>query len=257
MRSCGVHPAVISQLLHLPYPETLQLFKASVPMKILVVEDDKRMAQLLRKALSEENHSVGIAGEGVSALDLAASENYDLILLDVMLPGVNGVEIARRLRQDRRQTPILMLTARDTVSDVVKGLDAGADDYLTKPFSFAVLFARIRALERRAAEKPKFILRAGDLVLDVAERRAFRGTREVSLTPKEFRLLEFLMRNQGRVASRRAIVDFVWGQSAENVEENTLDAFVRLLRRKIDETADVKLIHTMRGFGYCLEAGAR
>jgi len=226
-------------------------------MKILVVEDEKRMAQVLRKALSEEGHAVQVAADGPAALEAAAAENFDLLLLDVMLPGVNGIEVARRLRDKRQQTPILMLTARDTVADVVRGLDAGADDYLTKPFSFAVLFARIRALERRSAEKPKFVLRVADLVLDVAERRVFRGDREVQLTPKEFRLLEFLMRNEGRVASRRAIVEFVWGDAAENVEENTLDAFVRLVRRKIDETADVKLIHTMRGFGYCLETASR
>ena len=226
-------------------------------MKILIVEDERRMAQVLRKALSEEGHAAHVASDGHAALELAQGEKFDLILLDVMLPGINGIEVAGRLREARQQTPILMLTARDTVPDVVKGLNAGADDYLTKPFSFAVLFARIRAIERRAAEKPKLVLRVGDLVLDVAERRAFRGTREVQLTPKEFRLLEFLMRNEGRVASRRSIVEFVWGQAAESVEENTLDAFVRLLRRKIDETADVKLIHTMRGFGYCLEMAAR
>lgn len=226
-------------------------------MKILVVEDERRMAQVLRKALSEEGHDVQLAPDGTAALEAIEAEAFDLILLDVMLPGINGIDVARRLREDGQQTPILMLTARDTVPDVVKGLDAGADDYLTKPFSFAVLFARIRALERRAAEKPKFVLRVADLVLDVTERRAFRGAREVPLTPKEFRLLEFLMRHEGRVASRRAIVEFVWGQSAENVEENTLDAFMHLLRRKIDEAGDVKLIHTMRGFGYCLETAAR
>lgn len=226
-------------------------------MKILVVEDERRMAQVLRKALSEEGHDVQAAPDGTAALEAIEGEAFDLILLDVMLPGINGIDVARRLREDGQQTPIFMLTARDTVPDVVKGLDAGADDYLTKPFSFAVLFARIRALERRAAEKPKFVLRVADLVLDVAERRAFRGAREVPLTPKEFRLLEFLMRHEGRVASRRAIVEFVWGQSAENVEENTLDAFMHLLRRKIDEAGDVKLIHTMRGFGYCLETAAR
>lgn len=226
-------------------------------MKILVVEDERRMAQVLRKALSEEGHDVQAAPDGTAALEAIEAEAFDLILLDVMLPGINGIDVARRLREDGQQTPIFMLTARDTVPDVVKGLDAGADDYLTKPFSFAVLFARIRALERRAAEKPKFVLRVADLVLDVTERRAFRGAREVPLTPKEFRLLEFLMRHEGRVASRRAIVEFVWGQSAENVEENTLDAFMHLLRRKIDEAGDVKLIRTMRGFGYCLETAAR
>jgi DNA-binding response OmpR family regulator len=225
-------------------------------MKILIVEDEKRMAQVLRKALIEEGHAAHIAADGSAAMEIAKAEEFDLILLDVMLPGVNGIEVARRLREHRHQTPILMLTARDTITDVVTGLDAGADDYLTKPFSFAVLFARIRALQRRAAEKPKHLLRVADLVVDVTERRVFRGSREIQLTPKEFRLLEFLMRNGGRVASRRAIVEFVWGNAAENVEENTLDAFVRLLRRKVDETEDVKLIHTMRGFGYCLEAAA-
>lgn len=223
-------------------------------MKILVVEDEKRMAQVLRKGLEEENHAVRVTGDGCEAFELATNNTFDLIVLDVMLPGMNGVEIARRLREDKRGLPILMLTARDSVPDVVKGLDAGADDYLTKPFSFAVLFARIRALERRAAVEPKLVMQLADLSLDVAQRRVFRGPREVSLTPKEFRLLEFLMRHEGRVASRRAIVEFVWGPAAENVEENTLDAFVRLLRRKIDEGESPKLIHTLRGFGYFLEA---
>jgi DNA-binding response OmpR family regulator len=227
-----------------------------VDVKILVVEDEKRMAQVLRKSLEEESHAVCVTCDGSEALQLAQQDSsFELILLDVMLPGLNGIEVARRLRENGHQVPLLMLTARDTVHDVVKGLDAGADDYLTKPFSLAVLFARIRALERRAAAKaPLLLLRVADLSLDIEQRRAFRGGREIFLTPKEFRLLEFLMRNEGRVASRRAIVDFVWGSSGESVEENTLDAFVRLLRRKVDEPQDYKLIHTMRGFGYCLEA---
>jgi DNA-binding response OmpR family regulator len=225
-------------------------------VKILVVEDEKRMAQVLRKSLEEESHAVCVTGDGSEALQLAQQRNsFELILLDVMLPGLNGIEVARRLRESGHHVPVLMLTARDTVHDVVKGLDAGADDYLTKPFSLAVLFARIRALERRSAAKtPLLLLRVADLSLDIEQRRAYRGGREIFLTPKEFRLLEFLMRHEGRVASRRAIVDFVWGSSGENVEENTLDAFVRLLRRKVDEPQDCKLIHTMRGFGYCLEA---
>jgi DNA-binding response OmpR family regulator len=223
-------------------------------VKILVVEDEKRMAQVLRKGLEEESHAVRVTGDGSEALELAEASSFDLILLDVMLPGVNGIEIARRLRQSKERVPILMLTARDTVDDVVTGLDAGADDYISKPFSFAVLFARIRAFERRALERPQLVLHAADLVLDIPERRVFRGEREISLTPKEFRLLEFLMRRAGRVASRREIVDFVWGSAGENVEENTLDAFVHLLRRKIDDHGQVKLIHTLRGFGYSLEA---
>ena len=140
---------------------------------------------------------------------------------------------------------------------MVKGLDAGADDYLKKPFSIPVLFARIRTLERRAAQRPPLLLRTGDLTLDIGQRRVFRGSREILLTPKEFRLLEFLTRNEGRVASRRAIVDFVWSSAGGNVEENTLDAFVHLLRRKVDDNEDVRLIHTMRGFGYCLECISR
>jgi|SRR5580704_3877060 len=220
-------------------------------MKILVVEDEKGMAQVLRRGLEEESHVVSLAHDGVSALSLAQNMPFDMVLLDVMLPGIDGLQVARQLRHTRENIPILMLTARDSVSDVVKGLDSGADDYLTKPFSFAVLLARIRALERRTAEPRTRILRVSDLALDITQRRVFRGSREIHLTPTEFRLLEFLMRNQGRVATRQAILEAVWGQ-AENVEENTLDAFVRLLRRKVDESEPVKLIHTLRGFGYSL-----
>jgi DNA-binding response OmpR family regulator len=218
-------------------------------MKILVVEDEKGLAQVLRRGLEEESHVVSLAHDGVSALSLAQNAPYDLVLLDVMLPGINGLQVARKLREVRENIPILMLTARDSVPDIVKGLDSGADDYLTKPFSFAILLARIRALERRAAEPRSRTLRVAGLALDVTQRRVFRGSREIRLTPTEFRLLEFLMRNQGRVATRSAILEAVWGES-ENVEENTLDAFVRLLRRKIDENEPVKLIHTLRGFGY-------
>jgi DNA-binding response OmpR family regulator len=220
-------------------------------MKILVVEDEKGMAQVLRRGLEEESHVVSLAHDGVSALSLAQNMPFDMVLLDVMLPGINGLQVARQLRHTRENIPILMLTARDSVPDVVKGLDSGADDYLTKPFSFAVLLARIRALERRTAEPRTRTLRVSDLALDITQRRVFRGSREIHLTPTEFRLLEFLMRNQGRVATRQAILEAVWGQ-AENVEENTLDAFVRLLRRKVDESEPVKLIHTLRGFGYSL-----
>jgi DNA-binding response OmpR family regulator len=221
-------------------------------MKILVVEDEKSMAQVLRRGLEEDCHAVSLAADGRSALELAESNVFDLILLDVMLPGMNGLEVARRLRESRQDTPILMLTACDAVPDIVKGLDAGADDYLTKPFSFAVLLARIRALDRRRTELRTHSLRVADLRLNIMERRVFRGQREIHLTPTEFRLLEFLMRRDGKVASRHSILEAIWGPD-ENVEENTLDAFVRLLRRKVDEGEPVKLIHTMRGFGYCLE----
>lgn len=225
-------------------------------MNILVAEDEKGMAHILKRGLEEEGYVVSIASDGPSALASAKSSQFDMILLDVMLPGLSGIEVARRLRENQLHTPILMLTARDTVPEIVKGLDAGADDYMTKPFSFAVLLARIRALERRALESPTHTLRSADLVLNMTERRVFRGGREIHLTPTEFRLLEFLMRQEGRVATRAAILDAVWGPS-ENVEENTLDAFVRLLRRKIDDLEPVKLIHTMRGFGYSLGPEAR
>lgn len=220
-------------------------------MKILVVEDEKGMAQVLRRGLEEDNHAVSLAYDGLSAISLAEDNQFDLVLLDVMLPGIDGIQVARRFREIRQDIPILMLTARDSVPDIVKGLDAGADDYVTKPFSFAVLLARIRALERRVAEPRTHTLRVCDLALEITQRRVFRGTRELHLTPTEFRLLEFLMRHEGRVASRHAILDAVWGPS-ENIEENTLDAFVRLLRRKVDENEPVKLIHTVRGFGYSL-----
>jgi DNA-binding response OmpR family regulator len=221
-------------------------------MKILLVEDEKSMADVLRKGLEEESYDVSAVTDGKSALALAESTSFDLILLDVMLPGLNGIDCARQLRASRQDTPILMLTARDSVPDIVQGLDAGADDYMTKPFSLAVLLARIRALGRRSAESRSALLRVADLTLNVAERSASRGARELHLTPTEFKLLEFLMRQEGRVASRHAIQDAVWGP-IEIVEENTLDVFMRLLRRKVDQDEPVKLIHTLRGFGYALQ----
>jgi DNA-binding response OmpR family regulator len=224
-------------------------------MHILVAEDEKGMAQILKRGLEEEGYRVSLAADGPSALHNAKQQKFDLIVLDVMLPGCGGLEIARKLRTERDDIPILMLTARDAVPDIVRGLDAGADDYLTKPFSFAVLLARIRALERRASHARTHVLQVADLVVNMGERRVFRGSREVHLTPTEFRLLEFLMRQEGRVASRNAILDAVWGRD-ENVEKNTLDAFVRLLRKKIDDGEAEKLIHTVRGFGYCVQPAA-
>lgn len=221
-------------------------------MKILVVEDEKRMAEVLQTGLEEENYSVSVAHDGITALKMTQESEFDLVVLDVMLPGLDGRELARRIRQAQQTTPILMLTARHTTADIIRGLDAGADDYLTKPFSFDVLFARLRALARRSAGTSPSKLQIADLVLDLSERRAYRGSREILLTPREFRLVEFLMRNHRRVASRRSILDAVWG-NAESVEENTLDAFVHLVRRKVDEGEPIKLIHTLRGFGYSME----
>jgi DNA-binding response OmpR family regulator len=221
-------------------------------MKILVVEDEKRMAQALRRGLEEERYSVTTTADGVAAMELVGRDHFDLILLDLMLPGIDGFEVTRRLRGAELSVPILMLTARDTVPDMVKGLDEGADDYLTKPFPFEVLLARIRAIERRRVNSHSRSLRAADLVLERVTRRVFRGNREINLTQTEFRLLEFLILRKGRVATREAIIREIW-QGEEAVEENTLDAFVRLLRQKINFGEDVKLIETRRGFGYYIE----
>lgn len=211
------------------------------------------MVGLLKKGLEEETHVVSIAVEGRAGLELAQSYEFDVIVLDWMLPGIEGIEVARRIRKSGKVTPILMLTARDAVPEIVKGLDAGADDYLTKPFSFAEFLARLRALGRRSTDTQSTArLEIADLKLDPSTRQVLRQQHEIRLTPTEYRLLEFLMRRSGRVASRRAIVEAVWGLDAE-VEENTLDAFVRLLRTKVDEGYKQKLIHTARGFGYSVK----
>jgi DNA-binding response OmpR family regulator len=224
-------------------------------MRVLIIEDDRNMVQLLRKGLEDENHVVSAAYDGLTGLDLSELHQFDVIVLDWMLPQMDGLEVARRMRARVHPAPILMLTARDAVSDIVKGLDAGSDDYLTKPFSFAEFLARLRALARRPPDASGNQLVVGDLVLDPEARRLFRGRREIHLTRTEYRLLEFLMERSGRVASRRAIIEAVWGADA-SVEENTLDAFVRLVRAKIDHGYGPKLIHTVRGLGYCLRLEA-
>jgi DNA-binding response OmpR family regulator len=221
-------------------------------MRVLIIEDDRSMAELLKKGLEEENHVVSVARDGAEGLELNEAYQFDVVVLDWMLPRMDGLEVARRLRKNGGSAPILMLTARDAVPDIVKGLDAGADDYLTKPFSFAEFLARLRALGRRpkTAAAP-YQLEIGDLTLDPGKHLVFRGRQEIHLTQTEYRLLEFLMRRAGAVASRRAIVEAVWGLEAD-VEENTLDAFVCLLRSKVDHGHKAKLIHTVRGFGYCV-----
>ena len=218
-------------------------------MHILVVEDDLAMANILADGLREEDHEVDLASDGRAALQHTGDASFDMILLDVMLPDLDGCEVAKQLRYRGNPVPILMLTARDARPDVVTGLDSGADDYLTKPFSFVELLARIRALERRAATRTKTVLQLDDLILDVTSYRVFRGSREIYFSMTEFRLLELLVRNPGRVLSRYAILDAVWG-NRRDVEENTVDAFVRLLRKKVEEDASTRLIHTHRGFGY-------
>jgi DNA-binding response OmpR family regulator len=218
-------------------------------VRILIVEDEPQMAGLLAHGLEEELYEVRVAKDGKAALDLSTSNEFDVILLDVMLPKIGGLEVARQLRQREQSTPLLMLTARDALGDIVKGLDAGADDYLTKPFSFQELLARIRALVRRHEFRRKTVVEAGDLVLDTTSFRAFRAGREVYLSLTEFRLLELLVRNSGRIVSRSEILTTVWG-AGRVVTENTLDAFVRLLRRKVDPESETKMIQTHRGFGY-------
>ena len=209
------------------------------------------MGELLRQGLEEENHTVAVAHNGLEGLHAARTCEFDAIVLDVMMPGMDGFELARKLRAAGRHTPILMLTARDSVADIVKGLDAGADDYLTKPFALKVLLARLRALARRAPRSPVRLLEVNDLVLDPASREVRRGGARINLTNTEFRLLEFLMRRPGRAASRSAIIEAVWGFD-EDVEENTVDAFIRLIRGKIDAAGRPRLLHTVRGYGYIM-----
>jgi DNA-binding response OmpR family regulator len=220
-------------------------------VRILVAEDDVRMASLLMQGLSEEGYLLTLARDGAEALSIAECSSFDVIVLDLTLPKIDGVTVARRLRDSSNRTPILMLTARDGLSDVVTGLDAGADDYVTKPFSFAVLLARVRAVSRRGPVPQNVRLRLGDLSLDTATRRVMRGDKLIALTVREYNLLELLLRHAGRPVTRRSILESVWGFDSD-VEENTLEAFVRLLRQKIDASFQPKLIHTVRGVGYCL-----
>ncbi|MGD1069156.1 MAG: response regulator transcription factor [Bryobacteraceae bacterium] len=219
-------------------------------MQILVVEDERRMAELLKRGLSEEGHQVVVARDGAEGFEIAAAAAFDVIVLDVMLPGMDGIAMTRRLREARNQTPVLMLTARDTAADVVLGLDCGADDYLTKPFAFDVFLARLRAVSRRGAIARPVCLEVADVRLDPATRQVTRGEENISLTPREYGLLELLMRNPGRVIGRETILESVWGYGC-GVNENTLEAFVRLLRLKVDGR-EPKLIHTVRGVGYTM-----
>ena len=223
-------------------------------MHILVVEDERRLANLIRRALEEENHVVDVSHDGAEALDMAQSTDYDLLVLDLMLPHLDGIDVARRLRSEGNDTRILMLTARDAVDDRVLGLEAGADDYLVKPFSFSELLARIKALSRRQVQpQVEQELQAGDLVLDLAKREARRNGTVIELTAKEFQLLEFLMRNAGHVLTRTQILDHVWGYNFDSFS-NVVDIYVHYLRNKIDRDFDEPLIKTVRGVGYSLKA---
>ena len=223
-------------------------------MRILVVEDEPRMAELLRQGLSEEGHAVTVARDGRAGLSLAGTEGFDLLVLDVMLPGVDGFTILRRVRARHIQTPILMLTARDAKRDVVEGLNLGADDYLTKPFSFEELFARVRAAGRRGPVAQPVWLRVADLSLNQGTREVRRGKRTLTLTRTEYAILELLMRAAGRVVPRDALIESVWGQ--DDIESNTVDAFIRLVRGKLEAPGEPKLLHTIRGVGFSLREGS-
>jgi DNA-binding response OmpR family regulator len=220
-------------------------------MQLLVVEDELQMAELLRRTLEEEGHHVIVVSNGREGLEIARSSPFDVIVLDVMLPGMDGITVARNLRESRIQTPILMLTARDAPSDIIKGLDCGADDYLPKPFSIDILLARLRAVSRRGAVARPVWLEIGGVKLDPASRRVTRDGQVLGLTPREYKLLELLMRNPGRAISRDTILESVWGFGSD-VNENTLEVFMRQLRLKVD-TQEPKLIHTVRGFGYRMQ----
>jgi DNA-binding response OmpR family regulator len=220
-------------------------------MQILIVEDDRKLARQLKKGLDELGHAASIVFEGNEGLEAARSDAFDVIVLDVMLPGLDGLSIVRRFRQQGGDTPILLLTARDAPEDIVSGLDAGADDYLTKPFSFKILEARLRALARRKRVEPRTQLKIEDLVLDPATHEVRRSDALIPLSRTEFVLLEMLMRNAGRVLTRPRLIEAVWGHDRD-VQNNTLDVFIRQLRSKIEPVGSAKLLHTIRGVGYCL-----
>jgi len=221
-------------------------------MRILLVEDDTAIARSLKEGLEDESYAVDVANDGSEGYRTAAADDYDVIILDIMLPGMNGYEVCRALRNDGNKTPILMLTARDAERDIVEGLDTGVDDYLAKPFSFDVLLARIRALLRRPNEKLEEILQVGDLKLDPSSKKVTRASQEINLTAKEYGVLEYLMRNKGKVLSKEQIISHVWDFDAD-VLPNNVELFIMFLRRKIDKPFKSKLIHTVSGFGYKLE----
>jgi two-component system OmpR family response regulator len=224
-------------------------------MRVLIVEDEPKLAALIARGLREEGHAADIAANGEDALWMAPAATYDAVVLDVMLTGIDGFETCRRLRRNAVWAPVLMLTARDAVEDRVIGLDAGADDYLTKPFSFDELLARLRALTRRAPAERPVIVEVGELRLDPAAHRAWRGDVELELSAKEFAMLEVLMRRSGSVLSRSQLLEGAWDMAYER-RSNIVDVYIRLLREKIDKPFGSKTIETVRGVGYRLKAQA-
>jgi two-component system, OmpR family, response regulator len=222
-------------------------------VRVLIVEDEVKLAGIIRRGMRERGLRADVATSGEDALWMAGATDYDAIVLDVLLPGIDGFEVCRRLRADGVRSPVLMLTARDAVEDRVRGLDTGADDYLTKPFSLAELAARLRALARRGPVNRPPVLEAGDLRLDPAARRVWRGSAEIALSAREFALLETLMRHPGQVLDRLQLLDHVWDGGYEN-RSNVIDVYVRYLREKVDRPFGVQSIETVRGAGYRLRA---
>ncbi len=223
-------------------------------MRILVAEDEKKLARFIKRALAEDGHAVDLSHEGAEASHMALTESYDAIVLDLQLPGQDGLSILREIRAQKKPTLVIILTARDTVKDRVRGLDAGADDYLVKPFALEELRARVRTLLRRGQGSASTLLEFGDLSMDLLTRGIRRGDRAITLTPKEFTLLEYFLRNPTRVLSRTSIAEHVWDYNFE-WQSNVVDVFVMGLRKKTEERGEPRLIHTVRGVGFVLKEG--
>ena len=221
-------------------------------MRLLVVEDEKKVASFIAKGLSEESYVVDVAYDGEEGAFMATENDYDLIILDLMLPKLNGMEVLKRLRDKGKSGPVLILTAKDSIDDIVAGLEGGCDDYLTKPFAFAELLARVHALLRRSMEVQVPILKVADLLLNPVTREVSRGNRPIELTSKEYALLEYFMRNVNRVLTRTLISEHVWDYEFDPLT-NVVDVYVNYLRKKIDQDVDQKLIHTVRGVGYVMK----
>ncbi len=221
-------------------------------MRILIVEDEIKVANFIKKGLEEEHHAVDTAYEGETGLYMAEVNDYDLIVLDLMIPKIEGLEVLRRIRANQNTVPILVLTAKNTVEDIVRGLDAGCDDYLTKPFEFKEFLARIRALLRREKTDKDPLLKIADLTLSLVTHKVMRGGKEIELTSKEYALLEYFMRNPDRVLTRTMISEHVWDYHFDSMT-NVVDVYVNYLRKKIDRGFEPRLIHTIRGVGYIMK----